>query len=98
MRTGAPIAWGHSKISIAPNRRLLFPTSMLECCLQQRENHPLSYFHTKQRENLGEVALSSQLFKDPECWSNRGSNPQPPTQQTGAFPTELTRLHDFGLT
>ena len=25
-----------------------------------------------------------QLFKDPECWSSRGSNPRPPTQQTGA--------------
>ena len=36
-------------------------------------------------------ALSSQLFKDPECWSGRGLNPRPPAQQTGALPTELTR-------
>ena len=30
-------------------------------------------------------------FKDPECWSGRGSNPWPPAQQTGALPTEPTR-------
>ena len=36
-------------------------------------------------------ALSSQLFKDPECWSSRGSNPWPSAQQTGALPTEPTR-------
>ena len=29
-------------------------------------------------------------FKDPECWSGRGSNPWPPAQQTGALPTEQT--------
>ena len=38
------------------------------------------------------TALSSQFFKDPECWSGRGSNPQPSAQQTGALPTELTRF------
>ena len=31
---------------------------------------------------ITKVALSSQLFKDPECWSGRGSNPWPPAQQT----------------
>ena len=37
------------------------------------------------------IALSSQLFKDPECWSGRGSNPwPPPAQQTSTLPTELT--------
>ena len=41
-----------------------------------------------------EAALSSQLFKDPKCWSGQGLNPRPPAQQTGTFPTELTRhLH-----
>ena len=41
-----------------------------------------------------EAALSSQLFKDPEGWSGQGLNPRPPAQQTGTFPTELTRhLH-----
>ena len=39
-----------------------------------------------------ESLLSSQLFKDPECWSGRGSNPWPAdVQQTGALPTEPTR-------
>ena len=43
-----------------------------------------------------EAALSSQLFKDPECWSGQGLNPQPPAQQAGTFPTELTRqLHTY---
>ena len=37
------------------------------------------------------TALSSQLLKDPECWSGRGLNPRPPAQQTGALPSELTR-------
>ena len=36
-------------------------------------------------------ALSSKLFKDPECWSGRGLNPRPPARQTGALPPELTR-------
>ena len=35
--------------------------------------------------------LSSQLFKDPEYWSGRGLNLQPPAQQTGTLLTELTR-------
>ena len=34
--------------------------------------------------------LSSQLFKDPVCWSRRGLNPRPPARQTGALQTELT--------
>ena len=36
-------------------------------------------------------ALSSQLFKDCECWSGQGSSPRPPAQQTRALQTELTR-------
>ena len=39
---------------------------------------------------ITKAALSPQLFKDPECWSGRGLNLQPPTQQTGAYPIELT--------
>ena len=39
---------------------------------------------------ITKAALSSQLFKDPECWSGRGLNPQPPAQQTGAYPFKLT--------
>ena len=35
--------------------------------------------------------LSSQLFKDSECWSGRGLNPRPPARQTGALATDLTR-------
>ena len=31
---------------------------------------------------ITKAALSSQLFKDPECWSGRGSNPWPPVHQT----------------
>ena len=40
---------------------------------------------------ITKVAFSSQLFKDPECWSGWGWNPWPPAQQTGVLPTELTR-------
>ena len=40
---------------------------------------------------ITKAALSSQLFKDPECWSGRGLNPRPPARQTGALPAELTR-------
>ena len=40
---------------------------------------------------ITKAALSSQLFKDPECLSGWGLNPQPPAQQTGTLPTELTR-------
>ena len=40
---------------------------------------------------ITKAALSSQLLKDPKCWSGRYLNPQPPAQQTGALPTELTR-------
>ena len=36
-------------------------------------------------------ALSSHLFKDPECWSGRGLNPRPSAPRTGALSTELTR-------
>ena len=40
---------------------------------------------------ITKAALSSQLFKDAECWSGRGSNRRPPAQQTSALPTELPR-------
>ena len=40
---------------------------------------------------IAKAALSSQLFKDPECWSGQGLNPRPPPWQTSALPTELTR-------
>ena len=40
---------------------------------------------------IAKAALSSQLFKDPECWSGQGLNPRPPARQTSALPTELTR-------
>ena len=50
---------------------------------------------TRKSEHFADVmakaALSSQLFKDPACWSGRGLNPRPPAQQTIALPTELTR-------
>ena len=36
------------------------------------------------------AARSSQLFKDPECWSGRGLNPRRSARQSGALPTELT--------
>ena len=36
------------------------------------------------------VKLSPHLFKDSKCWSGRGLNLQPPAQQTGAYPIELT--------
>ena len=36
-------------------------------------------------------STSSPFFKEPECWSCQGSNPQHSAQQTGAYPTELTR-------
>ena len=38
--------------------------------------------------------LSPQLFKDPGCWSGLGLNLRPPTQQTGAYPIELTGRPD----
>ena len=38
----------------------------------------------------GSTFSSRQLFKDPECWSDRGLDLQPPAQQSGALPTELT--------
>ena len=44
---------------------------------------------------ITKAALSSQLFKDPECWSGGGLNPQPPAWQTGTLPTELTRRRLF---
>ena len=40
---------------------------------------------------ITKAALSSQLFKDPECWFGWGLNPRPPALQTSALPTELTR-------
>ena len=55
---------------------------------------------TRKSEHFADVmtkaALSSQLFKDPECWSGRASNPRPPSQQTSALPTELTRGRYYG--
>ena len=39
---------------------------------------------------ITKAALSPHLFKDPECWSGRDLNLQPPTQQTGAYAIELT--------
>ena len=49
----------------------------------------------KTRKSFADVitkaALSSQLFKDPECWSGRGLNLPPPARRTGALPSELTR-------
>ena len=35
--------------------------------------------------------LSSQLFKDHECWSGRGLNLRPTSRQTGALTAELAR-------
>ena len=40
---------------------------------------------------ITKVALSSQLFKEPEYWSGQGLNPRPPARQTSALPTELSR-------
>ena len=37
--------------------------------------------------------FSSQLFNDPECWFGQGLNLRPPTEQTSALPTELTRQY-----
>ena len=37
------------------------------------------------------AALSSQLFKDHECWSGRGLNLRPTSRQTGARTAELDR-------
>ena len=53
----------------------------------------------KTRKSFADVitkaALSSQLFKDPECWSGRGLNLRPPARRTGSLPTELTRRRFF---
>ena len=49
----------------------------------RKSNHLQISFNTK-------AALSSQLFKDPECWSGWGLNPWPLAWQTGALPSELT--------
>ena len=43
---------------------------------------------------ITKAALSSQLFKDPECWSGWGLNPRPSAQQTGSLPAELTRQRE----
>ena len=42
-------------------------------------------------EVITKVALSSQLFKDPECWSSQSLNPWLTTRQTSTLPTKLTR-------
>ena len=69
-------------------------TGQLKCC----ETGPTVFRpYPRRLESLtsGDVitkaALSSQLFKDPQCWFGRGLNPRPPAQHTGALPTELTR-------
>ena len=36
------------------------------------------------------AAPSSQLFKDPECWSSGLSNPRPPARQSSALSIEPT--------
>ena len=41
------------------------------------------------------LVFKALVFKDPECWSARCSNPWPPAQQTGALPTELTSRRLF---
>ena len=48
-------------------------------------------------EKTRKAALSSQLFKDPECWSGQGLDPRPPARQTDAPPTELTRQKDKAI-
>ena len=35
------------------------------------------------------AALSTQLFKDSECWSGQSSNPRPPARWSDIQPTEL---------
>ena len=40
---------------------------------------------------ITKAALSSQLFKDPECWSGWSLDLWPPARQTGLLPPELTR-------
>ena len=47
--------------------------------------------YPKRLRLITKAALSSQLFKDPECWSSRGSNPWSPAEQTGTLPTEPNR-------
>ena len=59
----------------------------LRCFVLIREDYKVKPF----ADVITKAALSSQLFKDPECWSGRGLNPRPPARQTGALPTELTR-------
>ena len=46
---------------------------------------------------ITKAALSSPLFKDPECWSGQGLDPRLPAQQTDALPTELTRQKDKAI-
>ena len=54
-----------------------------------------SFLSDKTRKsNHLQITLQRQHFllkKDPKCWSGRGLNPRPPTQQSGALPTDLTR-------
>ena len=61
----------------------------------------LSLSEKTRKSNRLQMSLQRQhfllsYFKDPECWSGQGLNPRPPAQQTGALPTELTRLHQRG--
>ena len=39
---------------------------------------------------ITKAALSTRLFREPECWSGQGSNPQPPATWCDTQPTELT--------
>ena len=38
------------------------------------------------RATSAKESLSTQLFKDPDCWFGRGLNLRPSAQQTGAYP------------
>ena len=59
----------------------------LRCIILIREDYKIKLF----ADVITMAALSSQLFKDPDCWSGQGLNPRPLARQTGALPTELTR-------
>ena len=75
-------------------RPLLFSNSGVGS-FTSHKNQSLSEKTRNNNRSQTKAALSSQLFKDPESCSGRGSNPWPPAQQTGALPTELTRLRVY---
>ena len=55
-----------------------------KCC----ETVPTGFCPYPFADVITKAALSSQLFKDPECWSAGGSNRWPPAQlQTSSLPT-----------